>query len=333
MPIKRTEKSILFIGWDGFDQRNQAYSEVLHAHCEYVNKHHINRVAALLAWFKKSWLTYRLIIKYRPQIVIIKNTHFIIASVLLLYKQIFQYKLVLDSHSCGFDNRFAYPTFMHKVFVKRADLSLVTNKGHGQIVSHWGGIAHIVHFPPINFSNIEISDYKTNKGFNICYVHTYSNDEPYWAVVEAVKQLDNVTLYITGNDKKSTHPLENSDKVVHTGFISRGEYLGLLNNCDSVMVLTTRDNTMQKGGNEAVFLEKPIIISDFRFLRSYFSKGCVYVKANSESIKQGVLDMINQYNQYQKGIKELKKSLEEKNTRSIMRILDILNTQKDKGVV
>ena len=59
--------------------------------------------------------------------------------------------------------------------------------------------------------------------------------------------------------------------VSFTGFISYAEYLGLLQDSTGVMVLTTRDNTMQRGAYEALSLAVPIITSDFKVLRDCFA--------------------------------------------------------------
>ena len=57
--------------------------------------------------------------------------------------------------------------------------------------------------------------------------------------------------------------------------ISASDISQIFKNADILMSLTTRENTMQCGGNEALSLGKPLITSDTRFLRQHFSKGCI----------------------------------------------------------
>lgn len=317
-------EKIIFIGWDGFDQRNEAYGDILDAKTVYIEKSYTSTFRKIISWFTKSIKTFSSIKKLKPQIVIVKNTHFVIATVVWLFRFVFKYKLVYDSHSCSFSNSLNYPQSIHKFLSQRADLYLVTNDENKQVIKSWGGNVQIIHFPPINYDNQIFGEFPTSDKFNLCYVNTYSSDEPYLEVIDAIKEMDNVHLYITGNTKKCKHSLTNLPNVTHTGFISREEYLGLLKNSDAIIVLTNRDNTMQKGGNEAVYLEKPIITSDFAFLRNYFSKGAVYVKSDKASIEKGINEMISDFETLKKDIKLLKTELYEQNIKSVHKIKELI---------
>jgi hypothetical protein len=58
-----------------------------------------------------------------------------------------------------------------------------------------------------------------------------------------------------------------------------------------VMVLTTEDHTLQWGACEAISLGKPVITSDWPFLKAYFHKGTIHVDNSVEGIHQGVVRM------------------------------------------
>ena len=73
-----------------------------------------------------------------------------------------------------------------------------------------------------------------------------------------------------------------------TGFIPDAEYLGLLRGADAILVLTREDHTMQRGGYEAVALEKPLITSHWSLLREVFSRGTVHVDNSVASIVAAV---------------------------------------------
>jgi hypothetical protein len=79
--------------------------------------------------------------------------------------------------------------------------------------------------------------------------------------------------------------------VKFTGFLPDDAYLGLLRSVQAIVVLTTRDHTMQRGACEAVSLGKPIITSDWPLLRSYFHKGTIHVDNTSRGIQAGVRKM------------------------------------------
>ena len=76
-----------------------------------------------------------------------------------------------------------------------------------------------------------------------------------------------------------------------TGFLPDAQYVGLLQAVDAVMVLTTRDYTLQLGGCEAVAAGQPLITSNWPFLQDFFFKGTIYVANTADGICNGVLAM------------------------------------------
>jgi len=320
-----TIKKILFFGWDLFDRRNQSYCDILGANHIYLGKTYNKFLAKSFYSIVKFFKTFLVLRKEKPDILMIKNTQWMIAFSCILFKSFFKYKLVLDSHGSAFFGSLKYyPISFSRFAARKADLSLVTNKFHADMVKNWGAKVHIVPFPPIDYQKMEKTDYKVSDNFNICFICTFSDDEPYLEVTEAVKDLENICLYISGNYKKRSGSIVNEDNIIHTGFLSNEEYLGLLNNVDAVMVLTNRDNTMQKGGNEGVFLEKPIITTNLPFLKSYFNKGSVYVDLTNGSIKKGIIEMKKNYEKYKTGIKDLKKTLYENNYKAVEKIVELI---------
>ncbi len=315
-----SEESIVFIGWDGFDQRNEGYCKILGARSLYIGKHHPNRFIAFLSWVGKTYSSWRILKQICPDIVIIKNTQWVIAAALLFIRTRLRFRLVLDSHSSAFDGGIVYPAFLHRKFVRKADLSLVTNEADRKQVARWGGRVSVIPFPPVDYGLEEIESYPLSEEFNICFVHTYANDEPYDIVMEAVERVSDVHLYVTGNPEKSTHPLCDSPRIVHTGFLKRSEYLGLLTGCDAVMTLTTRDNTMQKAGNEAIFLGRPLITSDLKFLREYFQKGTIYVPLTVDGVEDGIRKMKKHHRRLAEEMQEFAQGLKKTNCEKVLAI-------------
>jgi glycosyltransferase involved in cell wall biosynthesis len=135
--------------------------------------------------------------------------------------------------------------------------------------------------------------FPVKSGFNIVFVSTFSSDEPLEAVLEAAKQLPESNFYVTGNPKhKSSDFFERlPTNVICTGFLPDAQYVGLLRAVDAVMVLTTRDHTLQLGGCEAVSLGKPLITSNWPYLQAFFNKGTVYVDNSADDICNGILTM------------------------------------------
>jgi hypothetical protein len=68
--------------------------------------------------------------------------------------------------------------------------------------------------------------------------------------------------------------------------------LGLLRAVDAVMVLTTRDHTLQLAGWEAIAVGTPLSTSDWPYLHELFSTAAVYVAPTAESIRDGVVEVM-----------------------------------------
>ncbi len=62
----------------------------------------------------------------------------------------------------------------------------------------------------------------------------------------------------------------------------------MLRSVDLVMVLTSRDHTLQLGGCEAIAEGKPLITSDWPYLREVFHRGTVFVPNTTEGISDGI---------------------------------------------
>ncbi len=330
MVTKRSENRIVFLGWDGFDQRNEGYCRILDATPVYVGRHHPNRLVAMLAWVPKTVSTIGMLIRRRPSILMIKNTHWVIAMVAVLLRPFFGYKLVLDSHSCAFDGGLVYPHYLHRLLCRKASLSLVTNDADRAQIETWGGRVHVIPFPPVDLKSEPRESVKLREGFNICFAHTYAIDEPYREVIEAVGMVSGVNLYVTGNTAKANHPLTDKDNVVHTGFISRARYLGLIADCDCVMTLTTRDNTMQKAGNEAIFTGTPLITSRLPFLETYFQAGTVFVDLEPASIAAGIRCMMGKQAKYRVEMETFAHELQKTNRERVQRIVPLVMNSEDQ---
>ena len=130
-------------------------------------------------------------------------------------------------------------------------------------------------------------------GFNVVFINTFAADEPTDAVLRAAAELPDVHVYITGSKKRrpTSYFAAAPSNVTFTDFLPDPQYFGLLRAASTVMALTTRNYTLQGGGCEAVSLGKPLITSDWPYLRELFARGTVYVQNSSEGIRDGIRAM------------------------------------------
>jgi glycosyltransferase involved in cell wall biosynthesis len=146
----------------------------------------------------------------------------------------------------------------------------------------------------------ESEPYPVQPGFNVAFIGTFAPDEPIEEVLAAAATLPDVHFYITGDKRKKPTGFFAAapPNVTFTGFLDPyRQYPGLLRAADVIMVLTTRDHTLQLAGCEAVAVGKPLITSDWPYLREVFARGTVYVANSADAIAQGILEAQQRHNE------------------------------------
>jgi glycosyltransferase involved in cell wall biosynthesis len=202
--------------------------------------------------------------------------------------------MVVDAHTGAFiDDMWQKAMFLQRFFCKKAEFTIVTNQALADIVHQWGGKSVIIPDVPIQFPEPTMPDLKGE--INITLVNSFAVDEPLAEFLEAAKQFPDIHFYITGKLNSKADPFLNINETnIHfTDFIPDAEYHGLLLNSDLIVVLTTRDHTMQRGAYEAIYLGRPVITSDWPLLRENFPKGAIFVDNSVDGIAQGLTKAIN----------------------------------------
>ncbi len=319
----------IFIEWAEYGSRAASLAHAFGAKTFFIGKvnKHKNVLISFSTYPAKIIKNYKIIKENRPAIVYITNTTWIIAFVNLLFSKIFKHKLILDSHSCAFDHELIkYPLFLSKYFATKANLSIVTNLSHYNLLKNHGAETLIISDIPFEDKLAITEKIKMSEKFNICYVCTFATDEPYIEVFEAAKMNNNIKIYVTGNYNKVNINPENYSHITFTGFCSNEKYKLYINSADALMTLTTRENTMQRAGSEAISVGKPLITSDTKMLRNYFTEGTIFVKNTRKEINKGFDKMILKFEELKKGINILK----EKRKKSFSETLEVLNKKLEE---
>jgi glycosyltransferase involved in cell wall biosynthesis len=249
-------------------------------------------IHAPLKYILQALRTLQVLFHERPRAVHVQNPPFVCGLVVALYCRLVGARYVLHYHSAAFGRIWDWALPIQRRLARGAATNIVTNHHWAEIVRSWGGHALVMLDPYLDLP--QSKPFLVGAGFNVAFVSTFAPDEPTEAVLQAAAQLPEAHFYITGNLKKLPANLRAlaPPNVTFTGFLDPyREYPGLLRAADAVMVLTTRDHTLQLGGCEAVAVGKPLITSDWPYLREVFSRGTVYVSATPESIRAGVLEM------------------------------------------
>jgi glycosyltransferase involved in cell wall biosynthesis len=324
-----TNSDKIFIEWSEYGSRTDSLAHAIGAKPVFIGKinTHRNILYSFFTYLPKSFKNFKIIKKNKSRIVFISNSNWVIALVNLIFSNLFGHKIVFDSHSCAFDHKFIkYPLFLSKYFAKKADLSIITNEVYYNLLTSIGAKALIISDIPYEEKLFTNEKMELSPLFNICYICTYSADEPYKEVFEAARKNEKVKVYVTGDYKKVNIDPNNYPHITFTGFLSNEEYERYLNSVDLIMTLTTRENTMQRAGSEAISVGKPLITSDTKMLRNYFKSGTIFVTCTSKGINDGFNASIKNFQILKEGIlklREERKKIFSSKLEILKRILEI----------
>jgi glycosyltransferase involved in cell wall biosynthesis len=270
------------------------------------------RRGLLAAPYKYSYQavqTLRLLFRKRPQIVFVQSPPSLAVLFVYIYCALTGSRYIVDVHSDALINPFwTTPRWLHGFLARRAVAMIVTSEHYQKQIQSQGATAFVLRDIPTTFP--EAGSYPLSDQFNVVVVNTFFVDEPLEAVLEAAAELEPIQFYVTGKKSRGDERLlSRAPANVHfTDFLPDEQYYSLLKSSSTVMCLTTRDNTMQRGACEALSLGKTIITSDWTLLREYFHQGTVHVQNTCEGIQQGVREMLKNYDKYQAGILALQQT-------------------------
>lgn len=306
-------KEWMCVAWAPHLRRSRAFADEIG--CDLYLIHYLrfqHRAHAPFKYVLQTLRTLQILFQKRPRIIHVANPPFVCGLVVSLYCLLSRSKYILDHHTGAFARIWRWALPIQRVLAGKAASNIVTNSHWADIVHSWGGNTTIMVDP---FGDLPVGcEVNLEKGFNLVYVNTFAPDEPLDAVLTAARGLPDVHFHITGDLRRaSATRLEGLPPNVNfTGFLPEEEYVGLLRAADAVMALSTWDFTLQSGGCEAVSVGKPLITSDWPYLRSVFSGGSVFVANSAEGIAGGIREMRQNLGSYQEGIVSLRREQKRK---------------------
>lgn len=287
----------LFIVWGAFQgsRRSEQLAKKFNIDIKYI--YFTTKQGLLYAPFKYAYqaiATLILLARQHPDVVFIQNPPTFAPLFVYLYCLLFGKRFIIDTHT----GALIYPQWkwtlpLQRFLSHRALTTILTNEHLAQEVAAWGANSFVLEDPPMV---IEIPKPMILKdsSLNVVMVSVAYPDEPVAEMVEVARNLPEMDFYITGDFTNSIYfqdAVRNAPANVHfTGFL-REDYFALLEAVDVVVCLTTDDHTFQSGANEALWLGKPLITSDWPILRRYFNKGTLHISNTVEDIQQGLLEI------------------------------------------
>ena len=118
---------------------------------------------------------------------------------------------------------------------------------------------------------------------------SYSPDEPLGPILAAAAARPGQRFLVTGRVPPGLDAAP-PPNVTLTDFVSDADYERLLATAAVVCCLTVNDNTMQRGGYEALAWHKPLVTSDRTVLRDYFGDAAVYCRPDDATSIGEALD-------------------------------------------
>lgn len=225
----------------------------------------------------------------RPRGVIVTNPPIFPGLIAWLYSAVTKAPLVLDSHPSAFgDAPMAKQVAgIHAWLARHATTTMVTVPELAKIVQSWGGEADIVHEAPPARRAAPASPLSGRP--RIVCIGRFAGDEPTAEVIEAARLVPEAGVLITGDARKCPPLLRRSApaNVTFTGFLRGDDYGRALEQADAIMVLTRHPLAVNRGAYEAVYFERPLIISDLPAMTSLFPYA-ISVRNDSASIARGI---------------------------------------------
>lgn len=255
----------------------------------------------IFRYFYLTLKTLKVIAKEKASYVFCQNPSIVLALLLCIVKVFFGYVLVVDRHSNFIiDSTNQFITKCHDLIsditLKCADFTIVTNKHLQEFVNSKGGDAFVLQD---KLPNLDLGNKIQLQGkYNITFITSCSFDEPLEEVLSAFEGIDSsINLYITGNHNNSKfcseYILRKPDHIHFTGFLKESDYQNLLVSSDALIVLTRFEYILTCGAYEGVALCKPLVLSNTKTIREYFSAGAVYCEPEPESIQLAVEKCLN----------------------------------------
>jgi glycosyltransferase involved in cell wall biosynthesis len=287
------------IAWAPYSRRSEMFARELGGplHCVHFLRFQ-SPPHAPVKYVLQAVRTLQLLFRERPRAVHVQNPPFVCGLTVALYCWLTGSCYVVEHHSAAFGLIWDWARPFQKLVVRRAATNIVTDGHWAEVVRSWGGPRSPAHALVMHDAFLDLPEGKpfaVGPGRNVAFAGTFADDEPLDAVLAAARLVPDVGFYVTGDTAKVPPALtaQSPPNVTFTGFLDvNGEYLGLLRAVDVVMVMTTRDHTLQLAGCEAIALGTPLVTSDWPYLRDLFSTAAVYVAPTAESIRGGVVEAL-----------------------------------------
>ncbi|MFT5548316.1 MAG: hypothetical protein ACI9CO_000230 [Candidatus Azotimanducaceae bacterium] len=264
----------IWITWEN-QRRNRTLSQALSATLFELDYNHLPKFSR---YIKSIFRTISIIHAEKPHVLFVQNPSIVLTTLALIISKYSKFSLVVDAHNGGI-NPLEGKSLLLRIWadniLKHSPITIVSNGMLKKKIQNKMNTSNYIAVLPDPIPTIP----KPNNSLslsgekNVLFICTWAGDEPYFEVIKAAEQINNnITIYITGNHKKAPNIEQGNvpKNVQLTGFISNAEFDQLLWDVDIIMDLTTREDCLVCGAYEAIAVEKPLILSNMKALKTHF---------------------------------------------------------------
>jgi hypothetical protein len=233
----------------------------------------------------------------RPRAIIVQNPPLPSVVCVALYSRLHGIPFVIDSHSAALvDAKWAWSLPVQRWLGWRAAATMVHTETLLPKV-RGAGCVLVLEDPPPSLPPAQCEEPVSTP--RVVVIGSFADDEPIAETLSAAARVPNVDFVLTGDSQAlSRRLLSHLPRNVRIpGWLSFQAYADLLRSATVIMSLTKRDMTVLRGGWEAVYLGKPLVVSDWPALRCCFASGAVFVGGDPESIAAGVDEALRNRNE------------------------------------
>jgi len=304
------KNKIVYISWQPYCSRSDNTARELNgkSYMVYYEFFGSNYCTILFKYIMQAITTLIILIRDMPDVVFVMSPPLFACFPVYFYSVLFQKKYVIDAHTGAMtDPMWEKVMFLQKFFCRHAVFTILTNMQLAKILIQWNADYLIIPDVPIKITNPFLPHLKGKK--NITLVNTFAKDEPVSEFLKAAANFPDTNFFVTGkiNRQAKAYLNEAGNNVTFTGFLPYSDYYGLLLQSDIIIVLTTRDNTMQRGAYEAIYLGKPVITSEWQILKDNFEEGAIFVDNTEDGITSGIKQALKRLSILEKEAENLKR--------------------------
>ncbi len=304
----------LFVAWVKFQRRSASMQPYFGYELEFISFAFKNRILRPLEYILKSWKTFILFWREKPQIIWVQLPPTPLLYLAYLYKVLFNHQVILiaDCHNATFRPPWiSLPGMVY--LLNRCQLVLVHNDWVEKQAVTLGvnsGCLHILEDPSVVIEQKKVQPKDIFPHPWILCPCSFNQDEPIKTILEAACLIPEITLVLTGNTNRAQgiHDLSNVPANVKlAGFLPTAEFDNLLYTTDVVLGLTKLEGVQLSVANEAVGAGKPMVLANTNLLKKLFYMGTIYVDClDPNSIAQGCKEALSKQEQLTEEVEELR---------------------------